>query len=70
MSNFEAARYPWFAKLPIVVEDAIRDKGGNFSSSEIDAVHVICDRTIVSAQNVNSTRMAIHCLLYLLKQGR
>ncbi len=38
---------PFFDRMPIIVEDFIKDNGGHFSASENDALHVVVDRMLV-----------------------
>ncbi|PNI26850.1 GATD1 isoform 15, partial [Pan troglodytes] len=74
----ELVRAPGFARLPLVVEDFVKDSGACFSASEPDAVHVVLDRHLVTGQNASSTVPAVQNLLFLcgsrisslLPQGR
>lgn len=61
-SVFELARSPEFSSLPIIVEDFIKDNGGNYNCSEPDAIHVIIDRHLITGQNVQSTLTAVQNL--------
>jgi len=65
ISNFEVARYPFFSKLPLIVEDYIKDHGGFYNCSSVDEVHVIVDRTLVTGQNDESTTLAVHNFVWL-----
>ncbi|EHB17830.1 Parkinson disease 7 domain-containing protein 1 [Heterocephalus glaber] len=64
-SVYELIRAPGFARLPLVVEDFVKDSGAGFSASEPDAVHVVLDRHLVTGQNANSTVPAVQNLLFL-----
>ncbi|KAH0508068.1 Parkinson disease 7 domain-containing protein 1 [Microtus ochrogaster] len=64
-SVYELIRAPDFARLPLVVEDFVKDSGAGFSASEPDAVHVVLDRHLVTGQNTNSTVPAVQNLLFL-----
>ncbi|XP_048663585.1 glutamine amidotransferase-like class 1 domain-containing protein 1 [Marmota marmota marmota] len=64
-SVYELVRAPGFARLPLVVEDFVKDSGAGFSASEPDAVHVVLDRHLVTGQNANSTVPAVQNLLFL-----
>ncbi|XP_040320238.1 glutamine amidotransferase-like class 1 domain-containing protein 1 isoform X2 [Herpailurus yagouaroundi] len=64
-SVYELVRAPGFARLPLIVEDFVKDAGANFSASEPDAVHVVLDRHLVTGQNTSSTVPAVHNLLFL-----
>uniref|UniRef100_A0A2K6TC46 Glutamine amidotransferase-like class 1 domain-containing protein 1 n=1 Tax=Saimiri boliviensis boliviensis TaxID=39432 RepID=A0A2K6TC46_SAIBB len=61
----ELVRAPGFARLPLVVEDFVKDSGASFSASEPDAVHIVLDRHLVTGQNANSTVPAVQNLLFL-----
>jgi hypothetical protein len=37
MSNFEVARYPFFSKLPLIIEDFIKDHGGFYNCTQLSA---------------------------------
>ncbi|KAM9658138.1 glutamine amidotransferase-like class 1 domain-containing protein 1 isoform 1-T1 [Trichechus inunguis] len=64
-SVYELVRAPGFAHLPLIVEDFVKDAGASFSASEPDAVHVVLDRHLVTAQNASSTVPAVQNLLFL-----
>uniref|UniRef100_A0A667HUJ1 Glutamine amidotransferase-like class 1 domain-containing protein 1 n=1 Tax=Lynx canadensis TaxID=61383 RepID=A0A667HUJ1_LYNCA len=64
-SVYELVRAPGFARLPLIVEDFVKDAGANFSASEPDAVHVVLDRHLVTGQNASSTVPAVQNLLFL-----
>ncbi|MBZ3870294.1 Parkinson disease 7 domain-containing protein 1 [Sciurus carolinensis] len=64
-SVYELVRAPGFARLPLVVEDFVKDSGAGFSASAPDAVHVVLDRHLVTGQNANSTVPAVQNLLFL-----
>ncbi|XP_076769457.1 glutamine amidotransferase-like class 1 domain-containing protein 1 isoform X2 [Arvicanthis niloticus] len=64
-SVYELIRAPGFARLPLIVEDFVKDSGAGFSASEPDAVHVVLDRHLVTGQNANSTVPAVQNLLFL-----
>ncbi|OWF50653.1 Parkinson disease 7 domain-containing protein 1-like [Mizuhopecten yessoensis] len=61
-SVFELARSADFPSLSIIIEDFIKDNGGNYNSSEPDAVHIIIDRHLITGQNVQSTLTAVQNL--------
>ncbi|KAG8125663.1 hypothetical protein E2320_020758, partial [Naja naja] len=64
-SVYELVRLPSFASLPIIVEDFSKDSGATFSASQVDAVHVVLDRHLVTGQNENSTVAAVQNLIFL-----
>ncbi|XP_040826637.1 glutamine amidotransferase-like class 1 domain-containing protein 1 isoform X1 [Ochotona curzoniae] len=64
-SVYELVRVPGFARLPLIVEDFVKDAGAGFSASEPGAVHVVLDRHLVTGQNANSTVPAVQILLLL-----
>ncbi|XP_042813970.1 glutamine amidotransferase-like class 1 domain-containing protein 1 isoform X1 [Panthera tigris] len=64
-SVYELVRAPGFARLPLIVEDFVKDAGASFSASEPDAVHVVLDRHLVTGQNASSTVPAVQNLLFL-----
>nr|KAF6275419.1 glutamine amidotransferase like class 1 domain containing 1 [Myotis myotis] len=64
-SVYELVRAPGFARLPLIVEDFVKDAGASFSASEPDAVHVVLDRHLVTGQNAGSTVPAVQNLLFL-----
>ncbi|XP_039696419.1 glutamine amidotransferase-like class 1 domain-containing protein 1 isoform X3 [Pteropus medius] len=64
-SVYELVRAPGFARLPLIVEDFVKDAGASFSASEPDAVHVVLDRHLVTGQNAGSTVPAVQNLLSL-----
>ncbi|XP_053418740.1 glutamine amidotransferase-like class 1 domain-containing protein 1 isoform X4 [Nycticebus coucang] len=61
----ELVRAPGFARLPLIVEDFVKDSGASFSASEPDATHVVLDRHLVTGQNASSTVPAVQNLLFL-----
>ncbi|XP_076971398.1 glutamine amidotransferase-like class 1 domain-containing protein 1 isoform X2 [Tamandua tetradactyla] len=61
----ELVRAPGFARLPLVVEDFVKDAGAGFSASLPGAVHVVLDRHLVTGQNASSTVPAVQNLLFL-----
>jgi putative intracellular protease/amidase len=65
ISNFEVARFPFFSKLPLIIEDFIKDNGGYYNCSDVDEMHVIVDRTLVTGQNDNSTALAVQNFIWL-----
>lgn len=67
-SVFELARLSDFADLPLIPEDAMRDRGASFTSSEPDSVHVVVDRHLVTGQNEASTLTAVQNLVLLCNQ--
>ncbi|XP_041366057.1 glutamine amidotransferase-like class 1 domain-containing protein 1 [Gigantopelta aegis] len=67
-SVFELAREPEFATLPIILEDFIKDHGARYNRSEADAVHVIVDRHMITAQNTQSTLTAVQNLILMCSQ--
>ncbi|KAL3841748.1 hypothetical protein ACJMK2_019851 [Sinanodonta woodiana] len=67
-SVFEEARHPEFASLSVIPEDFIKEHGGQYSSSEPDAIHVIIDRHVITGQNVQSTIMAVQNLILMSTQ--
>jgi len=70
ISNFEVARYPFFSKLPLIVEDYIKDHGGFYNCSSVDEVHVIVDRSLVTGQNDESTALAVNNFVWLASEGK
>ncbi|KAM8939905.1 glutamine amidotransferase-like class 1 domain-containing protein 1 [Pelodytes ibericus] len=68
-SVFELVRQPEYASLPLILEDFAKDSGATFSASEPDAIHVVLDRHLITAQNENSTTTAVQNLI-LLSNGR
>ncbi|KAM6172068.1 glutamine amidotransferase-like class 1 domain-containing protein 1 isoform 1-T1 [Erethizon dorsatum] len=64
-SVYELVRAPGFARLPLVVEDFVKDSGAGFSASKPDAMHVVLDRHLITGQNANSTIPAVQNLLFL-----
>ncbi|XP_062577636.1 glutamine amidotransferase-like class 1 domain-containing protein 1 isoform X1 [Saccostrea cucullata] len=69
-SVFELARNQDFASLPVIVEDFIKDHGGKYNSSDMDAVHVIIDRHLITGQNAQSTLMAVQNLTLMCAQNK
>ncbi|XP_021917830.1 glutamine amidotransferase-like class 1 domain-containing protein 1 isoform X1 [Zootermopsis nevadensis] len=67
-SVFELARLPDFAGLAVIPEDAVRDRGASFATSEPDCVHVVVDRHLVTGQNEASTLTAVQNLVLLCNQ--
>ncbi|XP_022083617.1 glutamine amidotransferase-like class 1 domain-containing protein 1 [Acanthaster planci] len=64
-SVYELARSPTFSSLPIIPEDFIKDNGATYSASEVDAVHVVVDRHLITGQNEASTLTAVQNLILL-----
>ncbi|XP_060031887.1 glutamine amidotransferase-like class 1 domain-containing protein 1 isoform X2 [Erinaceus europaeus] len=64
-SVLELVRAPGFARLPLVVEDFVKEAGACFSASQPDAVHVVLDRHLVTGQNAGSTVPAVQNLIFL-----
>ncbi|XP_078341421.1 glutamine amidotransferase-like class 1 domain-containing protein 1 isoform X1 [Crassostrea virginica] len=69
-SVFELARNPDFSSLPVIIEDFIKDHGGQYNSSDMDAVHVIIDRHVITGQNAQSTLMAVQNLTLICAQNK
>nr|XP_034308164.1 glutamine amidotransferase-like class 1 domain-containing protein 1 isoform X1 [Crassostrea gigas]XP_034308165.1 glutamine amidotransferase-like class 1 domain-containing protein 1 isoform X1 [Crassostrea gigas] len=69
-SVFELARTQEFSSLPVIVEDFIKDHGGQYNNSEMDAVHVIIDRHLITGQNAHSTLMAVQNLTLMCAQNK
>eukprot|EP01097_Dermamoeba_algensis_P011895 TRINITY_DN9384_c0_g1_i1.p1 TRINITY_DN9384_c0_g1~~TRINITY_DN9384_c0_g1_i1.p1 ORF type:complete len:228 (+),score=69.82 TRINITY_DN9384_c0_g1_i1:43-726(+) len=65
ISNFELARYPFFFKLPLLIEDSVRERGGSFSAGAVDSLFVVADRYLITAANTISTSLAMQNLLWL-----
>eukprot|EP00005_Dracoamoeba_jomungandri_P004433 CAMPEP_0174251292 /NCGR_PEP_ID=MMETSP0439-20130205/1157_1 /TAXON_ID=0 /ORGANISM="Stereomyxa ramosa, Strain Chinc5" /LENGTH=233 /DNA_ID=CAMNT_0015331565 /DNA_START=25 /DNA_END=726 /DNA_ORIENTATION=+ len=65
ISNFEVARDPFFSKLPLIVEDYIKDHDGFFNCSTPFSTHVIVDRNLVTGQNDASTSLAVKNFAWL-----
>lgn len=65
---FELARMSDFAELPVIPEDAVRDRGASFTASQPDSVHVVVDRHLVTGQNEASTLTAVQNLVLLCNQ--
>ncbi len=66
ISVYEHATTPFFSRLPLIVEDFIKDNGGLYNAGMAEALHVITDRNLVTAQNVTSTALAIATFQWLL----
>ncbi|XP_032815981.1 glutamine amidotransferase-like class 1 domain-containing protein 1 [Petromyzon marinus] len=64
-SVFELVRKPGFANLPVIVEDFCKESGATYSASEVDAVHVVIDRHVITGQNEQSTVAAAQNLVLL-----
>eukprot|EP01096_Ripella_sp_DP13-Kostka_P003896 TRINITY_DN15898_c0_g1_i1.p1 TRINITY_DN15898_c0_g1~~TRINITY_DN15898_c0_g1_i1.p1 ORF type:complete len:235 (+),score=44.89 TRINITY_DN15898_c0_g1_i1:47-706(+) len=64
-SNFELVKTRYFGKLPLIVEDTIKDAGGVYSSGSNDSLHVIIDRRLISAQNAPSTSLAVQNFMWM-----
>ncbi|XP_048829074.1 glutamine amidotransferase-like class 1 domain-containing protein 1 [Brienomyrus brachyistius] len=64
-SVFELVRETDFAKLPLIVEDFVKDSGGSYTASTEDAIHVVLDRHLVTGQNQQSTWAAVNNLIIL-----
>ncbi|XP_036731722.1 glutamine amidotransferase-like class 1 domain-containing protein 1 isoform X4 [Manis pentadactyla] len=64
-SVYELVRVPGFARLPLIVEDFVKEAGASFSASQPDAVHVVLDRHLVTGQNASSSVPAVQNLLFL-----
>lgn len=69
VSNFEVARYPFFSKLPLIIEDFVKDHGGFYNCSVVDAVHVVVDRSLITGQNDNSTALAVQNFVWLCQRS-
>ncbi|XP_055998739.1 glutamine amidotransferase-like class 1 domain-containing protein 1 [Ostrea edulis] len=69
-SVYELARNQDFTSLPVIIEDFIKDHGGKYNSSDMDAVHVIIDRHLITGQNVQSTLMAVQNLTLMCAQNK
>jgi len=68
VSVYEMANQPFFDKLPLLIEDFIKDNGGSYNCTPDEgAVHVIVDRCLVTGQNTASTGLAIQNLVWLMK---
>jgi len=67
VSVMEMIDYPFFDRMPLIVEDFIKDNGGHFSCSENDALHMVLDRNLVTGQNTHSTAAVTHNFIWLLK---
>jgi hypothetical protein len=72
----ETARQAWFGRAAgagaaagaggaLVVEDRARELGGAFGAGEPDALHVVVDRVLVTAQNAASTALAVYAFVWL-----
>ncbi|KAL6050046.1 Glutamine amidotransferase-like class 1 domain-containing protein 1 [Balamuthia mandrillaris] len=68
ISNFETARFPYFSKLPLIIEDYIKDHGGFYNCSDVDETHIIIDRTLITGQNEQSTTLAVQNFIWLCSQ--
>ncbi len=43
VSNFEVARYPFFSKLPLIIEDFVKDHGGFYNCTPpLPSVRFVC----------------------------
>jgi len=69
ISNAEQVRFPYFCKLPLVIEDFIKDNSGRFSASAPDSIHVVVDRNLVTGQNDSSALLAVHSLVWLISNA-
>jgi putative intracellular protease/amidase len=54
--------------VPFLLEDELKNKGGNYSKKEDWAVHVVQDGLLITGQNPASSEKAAEKLLDLLKQ--
>ncbi|GAB6028604.1 Glutamine amidotransferase-like class 1 domain-containing protein 1 [Chamberlinius hualienensis] len=70
ISVFELAKNVDFAKLPIIPEDIIKDRGAFYSNSEPDATHVVVDRHLITGQNEQSTISAVQNLILMCNQRK
>jgi len=72
LSVFElASSAESFAKLPLIPEDVIKERGGLYSctnSNRTVEVHVVVDRQLITGQNEKSTTAAIQNLKTLCNQ--
>ncbi|XP_046553773.1 glutamine amidotransferase-like class 1 domain-containing protein 1 [Haliotis rubra] len=64
----EAARESLFTSLPVLLEDFIKDHGGNYNRSRADAIHVVIDRHVITGQNIQSTLTAVQNLILMCSQ--
>eukprot|EP00742_Colponemidia_sp_Colp-10_P013732 GILJ01015533.1.p1 GENE.GILJ01015533.1~~GILJ01015533.1.p1 ORF type:complete len:230 (-),score=24.12 GILJ01015533.1:129-818(-) len=64
----EEARESYFGSLPLILEEEILNRGGNFSCSEPDSIHVVIDRFLITAQNENSFLLGVKNLCWLCTQ--
>lgn len=68
-SVFELARNADFPSLPVIPEEFIRDNCAKYScSGEVDSVHVIIDRHVITGQNQQSTITAVQNLILMCSQ--
>ena len=67
-SNAEVSRFDYFKSLAnSQLEDLIREKGGKYSCAEIDSPHIVVDGTLVTAQNMQSSSLALQNAIWLWK---
>lgn len=67
-SVFELVRTPYFSTLPIIPEDYIREHGAKYSSGEVDGLHVVIDRNLITGQNDESVVTAVQNLILFCSQ--
>jgi putative intracellular protease/amidase len=67
-SNAEISRFDYFKYITNgQIEDALRERGAKYTSAEVDSIHVIVDGALVTAQNPQSTALAIQNVIWLWK---
>eukprot|EP00698_Gefionella_okellyi_P019541 TRINITY_DN5999_c0_g1_i4.p1 TRINITY_DN5999_c0_g1~~TRINITY_DN5999_c0_g1_i4.p1 ORF type:complete len:222 (-),score=40.31 TRINITY_DN5999_c0_g1_i4:198-863(-) len=67
ISNLEVSKTPSFGKLPVTVQDFTLDHGAQFTCSVAEqATHIVVDRTLVTAQNTQSTALAVRNAIWLV----
>ncbi|KAG1650726.1 Glutamine amidotransferase-like class 1 domain-containing protein 1 [Nymphon striatum] len=67
-SVFELARNSDFNNLSMIPEDTIKERGGLYSCTEMDEIHVVVDRHLITGQNEQSTLTAIQNLILKCSQ--
>lgn len=69
-ANSEEAAVELTGVVPFLVEDMLKEQGGQFSRGEDWGPHVVTDGHLITGQNPASSAPAAEALLKVLQQGR
>lgn len=69
-TNSEEAAVGLVEVVPYLLEDVLREQGGDFSSTDDWGVHTVQDGLLITGQNPASSKQAAECLLKTIRDLR